>query len=299
MEAAAAEELYRPLGLKRSEALPTAGQRLAACSGDVQTHLGGNISCQPPGSPSDSLGPRFLQSAGCRRALIPTAVPWERCRLLHSHSQCQTAGRRDGLSLPEVPRLPCMLLEKSGKATDCCLPGIKIPREHRRCRLSQRCCGPCGINTVYYHPDLSHCQTAGQRLPWRAAVVRAVGCMCCRLRAPVLAAQECRAVIQRARAHREQRPGGSHTAARPSTAGHRLPWAAAHLAAPSAGSGHRCANQVQRFTHSVALLLCFNNIQDQPRLRLCTAVALESSQQQMHICTLFWLFKTLRVSHQE
>lgn len=129
----------------------------------------GNVSRQPPRSPSA----RVWGHVSCHRQVVGvcsspprcSVKPGERCRSLRSHRQCQTAGRRDGPSLQEVPGSPRVLLEKSGKATNCCLPGIKIPRERLRCRLSQRCRGPPGINAHYDRPDLSRCQTLGQGYP--------------------------------------------------------------------------------------------------------------------------------------
>lgn len=144
-----------PLDLKGSKLFP---QRSKACSGEAQTHSAGNISGQPLPARPATLWPCFGRLSACARphggalgAMPAAPLPL----------RCQTAGRRDGLSLQEVPRSPRMLLEKSGKATDCRLPGIKIPSERQRCRLSQRCRGPRGIHTLCCHPDLSRCHTRG------------------------------------------------------------------------------------------------------------------------------------------
>lgn len=218
MEMAATGEIYWPLGIKRSKTFPAAavGQELAACSGEVQTQLGRQRLTAASPLPSA----RVWGQVSCHRQVVGvcsspprcSVKPGERCRPLRSHRQCQTAGRRDGPSLQEMPRSPRLLLEKSGKATNCCLPGIKIPRECLRCRLSQRCRGPPGINAHYDHPELSRCQALGQGypgglwslVPWAARVSGA-------------GTQSGRA---EAGGQREQRLGGSHAAAQPDAAGH-------------------------------------------------------------------------------
>lgn len=132
------------------------------------------------------------------------------------------------------------------------------------------------------HPGLRLPGGLRSRVLWAP---RAVGstCQCRRRRGPG---------VSGSRGRRE----GSHAAARPSGGcrGHRC-ISLHHLPAPAT------AVLTKSGVLRTLQLYCsaLNNTQDQPRLRLCAAVALESSQQQIRVCSLFWLFETLRVTHPE